>query len=143
MLFCEQAAAQKMSVSDFRDAKVKCGHAALSLHSPTHLVHDKFNRCLTAAVGIGSAPLSAKQSLLTTASRIAKQRSKRTPTLSHLKTRMTQVINLMFLLSKSRMAQVVTRFDLVLKEMYTDLQFSSWALVSKSLASPTFVVPST
>lgn len=68
----EQAAAQKMSVSDFRDAKVKCGHPALRLHSPTHLVHDKFNSCLTVAVGIGSAPLSAKQSLLITASRIAK-----------------------------------------------------------------------
>jgi len=48
----EQAAIQKMSASDFGDASDKCGHTALTL---TGISHEKFNGCLTAAVGIGAA----------------------------------------------------------------------------------------
>ena len=47
----EQAALQNMDANTLGAASDKCGHGAISL---TGINHDKFNKCLSAAVGIGA-----------------------------------------------------------------------------------------
>merc|ERR1712064_149248 len=48
----DQAAIQAMDDNAFGDQSNKCGTSALSL---TGINHDKFNTCLTGAIGISSA----------------------------------------------------------------------------------------